>query len=728
MPIELIGPAGAEDKNIAPLDPANQEDPTLEIDTDDHATVDEIYSKFDLFRRIRRPYEIQWYINTSAFRGFADVRWNSEEDRLEIKKEPAHRKRYRINYIKSKVIARVAKYTRTPPNPSVIPGTSDREDIFNARASQKALEYITKKANIRQRFMQVMEAVPLTGKAFLAVRWDDKVFGSAPSKNVITNEIAPTMGEVRVDFVSAFELLVPDPGLENLGDQPEIIRAKLVPLESIKERYGVLAEDVKGESKDADVFLYQRQIADLGSRQSGLASGSSSYGEEGEDQEKKYVLRLEHFVKPCGEYPQGRYVVCANRKKLHDVPNLPGTFLAVSEHNPYPFVEFCDDKAPGQFYPDAFVERMIDLQREYNEYRSKVAESLTMNMFPKVVLWNQMGIDESAFNNEAGERLNANYIPGMPPPFYLNAPNVAADAWNAIQTIKKEFDDVTMIYPASTGGANGQSSGFQTNLLQEAADQVHGPAIQRNAYALEELYIKVRHLMKMFYDIPRMITVAGRNNIPEVIEFSADSIDENADIRIEPDTMMPPLRSMRLDQIRQWAKEGLYGNLQDPQVLKKIHDAARMSGFVDPYEDQLHRDEEEAQEENIRMNRGEMLPKPQPWENHMVHWTEHVDEFKSPEAKLWPPEQMQRNVLHALVHLNYINPQQALMMAGEFGLQQPLFQIQQLQQMQAMQGLQQGTGPVNGSGQGQNPPTQQNGPNFQGQEQTSSPEQQQPVA
>jgi hypothetical protein len=714
--IEMMGPVDPTQfaaADAASVDPAmvTQEDPAAAQAQEeaDNALISEIYNKFDLYRRIRRPYEIQWYINTSAFRGYPDVRWNSEEDRLEIKKEPAHRTRYRINYIKSKVIARVAKYTRTPPNPSVIPATSDREDIFNARASQKALEYITKKAAIRQRFMQTQESTPLTGKAFLAIRWDDKVAGAAPSKNVISGEIAPTMGEVRVDFVSAFELLIPDPGLENLGDQPDVIRAKLVPLKMLKDRFPTEAADLSGESKDADIFLYQRQIADLGSRQGGTASGASSYG-EGEEEEKKYILRLEYFVKPCEDYPQGRYVVVAGRTKLHEVPNLPGSFMQINEQNPYPFVEFVDDKAPGQFYPDAFVERMIDLQREYNEYRSKVAESLKVNMFPKLLVWNQLGIDETAFNSEGGERLNANYIPGIPPPSYINPPNVAADAWNAIAIIKKEFDDITMIHPASMGGGTGQSSGFQTSLLQEAADQVHGPAIQRNAYALEEMYMKVRHLMKIFYTIPRMISVAGRNNIPEVLEFSAESIDENSNIVIEPDTMMPPLRSQRLDQIRQWAAEGLYGNIQDPSVLKKIQDAARMHGYTDPYADQLHRDEEEAQEENIRMNRGEELQKPQPWENHMTHWAEHVDEFKSPEAKQWPPDQMQRNVLHALVHLNYINPQQALMMAGEFGLQGPLIQIQQLQQMQAMQGFQMGTGPQAAQDPNQAPPGGPNGP------------------
>jgi hypothetical protein len=58
-----------------------------------------------------------------------------------------------------------------------------------------------------------------------------------------------------------------------------------------------------------------------------------------------------------------------------------------------------------------------------------------------------------------------------------------------------------------------------------------------------------------------------------------------------------------------------------------------------------------------------------------------------------------------LVHLNYINPQQALMMAGEYGLQQPLIGLQQMQDMGAQMG-QQGPpmmAPAPGAQQGQPP-------------------------
>lgn len=648
--------------------------------------VAEIYTAYEQRRMMRRPYEINWYINASALRGFPDVRFNVDTDKIEVRQEPKHRQRKRINYIKAKYIARVAKYTKSPPNPTVIPATSDREDIFNARASQKALEYITRKGNIRQRFMQVNQWSPITGKAFWAIRWDDDAIGLAPTKSVTDGTVMPTMGEVKVDFVSAFEFLPADPGIETLGDQPQVMRVKMVKVADLEARFPEFEGKIPGESRDTELFFYQRQIADLGTRQVGHGART---GTEDDGEDKPYVLRIERFVKPCAEYPHGHYAVVAGHQLLKEMDELPGGFMAVTPENPYPFTEFVDDVAPGQFWPDAFVERLVPLQSEYNEYRSKLAENLALHFFPKLVVWNQMGLAPDAYTSEGGERLDVNYIPGIPMMQFLQPASVVGDAWNIIQHVKKEFDDVSLIYPSSTGGTGSASSGYQTSLLQEAADQVHGPAIQRNAMALEEAYLKIRHLMKAGYDVPRMITIAGRNNIPEVYQFKSDSIDENADIRIEPDTMMPPLRSARLDMIRQWAGEGLMGNIQDPQVLKRIHDMSRMGGFQEFDIDQDQRDREQSQYENILMTQNMALPKPQPWENHQEHWEAHTDLFKSPETQSWTPEQWQQNVWHAIVHLNYINPQQAMMMAGEFNMQQPLGQLQWLHNQQMSMGQQQ---------------------------------------
>jgi hypothetical protein len=625
---------------------------------------------------MRRPYEVQWYLNASALRGFPDVRWNAELNRLEIKREPAHRKRHRINHIKPKYVARVAKYTKIPPNPTVVPATSDREDIFNARASQKVLEYYTRKGQLRQKFMSAMQWVPLTGKAFWWLHYDDNQMSFSPVE--LDGERRPIMGEVECSFGSAFEFLPADPGIELLADQPEIHRVRLERCSDIEKRYNQLPGTIAKESNNNDLFFYQRQIADLGTRQQGIASRSAQSIAENDSTNDGYALVIETFTKPCAKYPFGRYVVVAGKKLLKKQDSIPGNFQAVHK-NPYPCVEFSDDAAPGQFWPDAFIERLVGLASEYNEYRSKMAENMAMHFFPKLVVPKQLNLAADAYTSEAGERLDVNWIPGIQMPSFLQPASVIGDAWNVLNTIRKEMDDITLIYPTAVGGAGGTNSGFQANLLQEAADQVHGPSIARNAMALEEAYIKIRHLMKISYDIPRLVSIAGKNNIPEVYEFSSSQIDEQADVRIEPDTMMPMLRSARVDMIRGMYQDGLFGDPQDPATRKRVQDMIRM-GYSDFEIDRDQRDQEQAQLENIQMGRGEELPKPQPWEDHKIHWELHTDLFKSPEAQQWSDQQRLSGAWHAIVHLSYISIPDALQMAGEFGLAMKLQELLSLRQ------------------------------------------------
>jgi hypothetical protein len=668
---------------------------------DEQALVNEVTRKYDLRRQMRRPYEIQWYVNASALRGFPDVRFNAELNRLEIKREPAHRKRHRINLIKAKYIARLSKFLKTPRTPSVIPATTDREDIMNARATQKALEYATVKFGVKRLYRQAMQWVPVTGKCFIWTHWDPQGIG----QQLVDGKTAPILGDVALDFGTAFEFLPADPGIEDIGEQPEIMRAKMVLVKDIETAHPHLVGQIKGESNEADVFFYQRQIADLGTRQQGMASRATQQMEDNPN----YVLRMELFTKPCPAYPKGRYVVVAGTKLLRNQDSLPGDFHTCHT-NPYPVVEFCDQAAPGQFWPDAFIERLIGLQSEYNEYRSKIAENLAMHFFPILRSPVQANLSQQSYSTEAGQLLEYTQVPGIDAPDFLQPVGVLGDAWNILQHIKQEFDDVSMITPSVLGSSRGANSGYQVNLLQEAADVVHLPSVEMNAESLQELYTKIRRLMKIGYDLPRLVAVAGRNNIPEVQEFSREHIDEAAEVRVEVSDMMPDLRSARIDMIRQMFKDGIWGDpVNDPKARRRAQELLR-SSYAEFELDREQRDEEQAQRENLIMERGEPLPRPQVWEDHQIHWEAHTDLFKSPETEDWTEEQWRVNVWHLVNHLQYINPNQALMLAAEFGLQNEAMQLQLIYQAVMQQQMAAGLPPPGPEGAGPPPEGGTQGP------------------
>jgi hypothetical protein len=121
--------------------------------------------------------------------------------------------------------------------------------------------------------------------------------------------------------------------------------------------------------------------------------------------------------------------------------------------------------------------------------------------------------------------------------------------------------------------------------------------------------------------------------------------------------------------------DGLFGDPKDPVTRKRVLDMIRMGGYADFEIDREQRDQEQAQLENIQMTRQEPLDKPQVWEDHRIHWESHVDLFKSTESRSWPEPLRVAYAWHALIHLSYLSEDDALKMAGEFGLRDKLEQL-----------------------------------------------------
>jgi hypothetical protein len=249
--------------------------------------------------------------------------------------------------------------------------------------------------------------------------------------------------------------------------------------------------------------------------------------------------------------------------------------------------------------------------------------------------------------------------------------------WRSLDLIGKEFDEVTQIHPEAEGRVGSATSGFQTNLLQEATDAVHSPDIRVHERIIEEAAVKLRRMMKAYYDVPRLMTIAGRNLQPEAFVFSSDQIDDFADIRVEAGSAFPTLKAAKIQMINELWTAGLLGNPQNPEDVRRVRSMLEMGTFEDQH-DYDRQDEELARIENAQVSSGEQIVNPEPIENHELHYRAHTDQLKSPASKKWPPEQRMALVRHVIMHARYINPQSALMLASEYG-QQDLAQALQQQ-------------------------------------------------
>lgn len=635
----------------------------------DKALVAEVERKFSAWRRDRHDQEPQWFVNAAFFRGNHSVQWSAVDNRLMTVPvlHPA-RSRKQVNRIFAKVRARRAKFLKNRPTWVIVPATSDLKDRLDARATGKVLDFLWRKLHLEAKYRRALEWSETCSKGFWWFSWDGEALGRVSQADPLTGKKSiseAVVGEVVIEVGSPFELFVGDPGASSLSEQDEIIRARVRPLSYIKSRFPGVGDSV-GAEPSGDAFQYENRIANLNPSAGMFGSPQSSTTDRQSDGEPSTAVVKEYFQRASGDFPKGRYRVVANGVLLKAMDELPFGFHDME--NPFPCVEFSDVSSAGQYWGTTVVEQLIELQREYNGVRSMVSTQIKLMGHPKVFVAKQHQIPEGAWTPDAGEIIEYNARPNVPPPFVWVPPNIAADAWHVIELLRSEFDDITQIFPSSEGKTGSSQSGFQTNLLQEAADGVHAPDIRAHELAIEESAYKTRRIVKQGYTIPRLVTVTSSSYDPEVFEFSSEEVDEYADIVVQAGSALPMLKTAKIQAVLDLYAKGVLGDPMDPMVRKRVLGVLDLGGMDDIYE-ASRVDEDMINVENSECEDGNLpVASPRFYEDHQAHWAGHIARLKSPAVMNWPPDNRMALLAHAIEHAMYINHAAAYQMAVEAGL------------------------------------------------------------
>lgn len=643
----------------APLGPADYQ-PTKE----EQELIAKVKDKRDKYRRFRQGHEQQWFLNAAMLRGQQQVQWNVLDQKMNVPPAPPHRVRLAINRTRPKVVTRRSKFMKNRTQIEVYPARSDMKSKMNARASKKALNYVWRKDRLEQKKRQALMQSEVCGKGFWWFYWDPTIIGRVEIIDPMTQEKTyqeAELGDVCVEVGSAYEVLVGFPGKSTLAEQPDLIRVKLRPIDEVKGRYPDFAPFIAADSNQTDLFRYENQISTLNSNATGgfanVEVRDKGNAGKGPQEAKDMVLVTEYFERPCPDYPKGRYAVVAGNVLVKNVDELPYGFADME--NPYPCVEFIDQPSPNQFWSTTLIEQLIPLQREYNMARSKLAEHIKNNTHPKLIVWKQNRMKPGAWTSESGEVVELLAVPGVPQPIVVTAPPISNDLWQSLQLVQKEFDDISMVHPAAEGARAGSSSGFQTNLLQEATDAVHTPDLIAVHTTIEEAAYKIRRIMKQGYTVPRIVQSVGKNNEPDIEEFVSSQIDEFADVVIEGSNALPDNKAIRIQMIKEMYEVGFFGPPGDPEANRKALSLMEMGGPEDVIDDSKI-DENQASIENNQFMNGVLVPPPEFYQNHEVHYKVHTALLKSPETAALDPMQKQTMVEHVIGHLDMFNPQAAM--------------------------------------------------------------------
>ncbi len=628
---------------------------------DDQSAVSEIHKNHKEWGFLRKPHEGEWYVNAAMLRGQQHVTYDETSAQLVSSPSPAYNIRIDLNKIRPKHRARMAKFMKNRPRPVVVPASTDYQDVMDARATERLLKYQWDRLRLETLYKEARLWASVCGKGFWWFGYDEAAIGRVQLTDPITGEKrieTVPLGDVTVDVGTAWEVLVKDPTITRIGKQPEILRVRTIPVSEAKVRYPAYAagREALGAGDRPDAFTSRDRIASLSADGSALSQPAK----------KDDAYLFEKYVAPCQKYPKGRRITVCGDTLIRDEAELPFEFWD-SPSNPYPCVEFIDGDSPGQFWATTLIAQLVPLQRLLNFLLEKAAENVDAISRPKILVYKQHKIADGAWTNAAGEIVEANYVPGIPPPQVIRPESVSGDIWNMINLVLGQFDEVASLYRASEGSASGQESGYQTNLLQEATDAVHAPDIRNDELSIEDAAWKIRRIVKLTYDVPRLLAIGGDNSGPEMIEFSGRQINDAAEVRIQIGSMLPDLKAAKAQVMMGFYEKGLLGDPADPLVKRRALSLMEMGGYEILNEEE-RLDEAEADRENMAHRDGTPYQPAKFYQHHQLHIWKHEATMKKPEWASWTIDAQIEHMSHLLTHYDYLNPAFAMGLRQQYNL------------------------------------------------------------
>lgn len=585
--------------------------------------IDHCNKLFEKARKSRLRFERDWYLNLAFYFGKQWVQWQgisqtaSSFARLYEPPVPPWRVRLVANRIRPLVRTELAKVTKEKPSIYVVPASADEDDLAAALAGEQIWEFIERDKGVPQYLRRALFWTLICGNGFLKDWWDEKAISSGGQ-----------VGDVALEPLSPFHLLVPDIQEETIEGQPYVIHYMGRTPEWVKDKFGV---DVQPDVSNSSAGLLEQKFMN--------ALGVDK-------QEKDMVIVKEAYIKPCAKYPQGAVVHWAGESLLRE-PYEQWPW----EHREYPFTKF-DHIPTGRFYNESTIPDLIPVQKEYNRTRSQIIEAKNRMAKPQLIAV-RGSLDPNKITSEPG--LVILYTAGYtaPQPLPLTAlPNYVLEE---LDRNLRDMDDISGQHEITKGRTPpGVTAATAISFLQEEDDSKISHTVASIEAGIEKVGRHVLSHVNQFWDAERKITVLGDNGVWESFMFSKSSVNGNTDLRVEAGSATP--RSLAAKQAF-ITELGKLGWIPPERALKYLNmaETGRM------YEEMML-DHRQAQRENLKMQFGQPV-EPNRWDNDAAHIDAH-DSFRKRQAFENLPDEI-KQIFNSHVQLHEASQMQKAMIQAQ---------------------------------------------------------------
>lgn len=548
----------------------------------------------------RISHEGIWMTNTAYLLGFDGVFYDTSTRTFRSSakgNQSIRRNRVHVNKILPSAQNRLARLCKNPPRYDVLPNTSDEEDKQAARVGIQVINMVWRKQEVDKKRINLYMSMQQHGHSYVKVSWDPTLGEQILDPD--TNELLYE-GDIRLDVCSAFELF-PDPLAKTLDECAWLIQAKVRKLDYFKTHYPERGHIVKEEGAWLLSAQYESRINTLNNLGQGQTGAQNIV--------KNCAIELSYYEPRSDKYPNGRLCVAGNGVLLANKE------LPVGE---VPFAKFDDTLVGGKYYSESIVTHTRPLQDQYNRNIALRSTWLNKLLAGKYLAAKGHGLAQEAFNDQSGEVVEYDPVPGATEPKPLTPPTIPSYAYQEDDRVKGDFYDIYGINEVSRGvlpAAGIPAIGMQ--FLMEQDDTRIGITTESNEYSWARVGKLVLMYASKFYKSERMLKSSGKNLQYAITSFIGSDLRDNHDVTVIRGSTLPGSKVLKRQELLNIFSQGLLGSPQDPEVQEKVLGALEFGDVAEAWAD-IAVDRAQI-EQQIKQIEQEIIPFFDQGQNHKLH-------------------------------------------------------------------------------------------------------------
>ena len=342
--------------------------------------------------------------------------------------------------------------------------------------------------------------------------------------------------------------------------------------------------------------------------------------------QKDGVTYINMYIKPSPNFPEGREICIANDLVLYD-----GASRIYRENpriwNPYSFLTY--ERVPGRLWGTTYGEKIVDINRSYEQARSELDQLRRTFSTPKMALPIGAQVDRDTITGDEQVLRYNPYGPDGGKPAYINAPQPPTTIIDDIKLTDADFTYMSGVTEIMMGiRPEGVTTYRGLEVLREEASNSQNNFIRQyenfiwrsQQNKLENLRKCLKYPDESLINAIKIFKKMSQNITDiEIVDFVGG--DLAGYVKVEPYSSIGKSKLAIQEKLITMAQMGTLGDIvRDPDLNQEFKRKMDVSGFDSPQNKQVIY----ARYENQLMMSSEdkgmpIVPPVYPWHDDAIH-------------------------------------------------------------------------------------------------------------